>query len=209
VIDLAGLPTPNGTSYAVFFYSERCDQCINAAHAWENIARVGAGLVTWAALNCDNYPRDCEYHAVVPEEPSIYLLEGNGSAKQFPMMKDVRHLFDLLCARITEQYVLVDRLNYTVNPDERAGFIFMDNKLLPKLWTAVQNLLNRTDLIFYASTDKGLYEDLGLSKFPGVYAVKNGEFILFDDELLPREIANFFAETFPPEQPATAPADEL
>jgi hypothetical protein len=206
VVDLPGLPTPNGTSYIVFFYSERCDQCINAGRAWDNIARMGAGLIRWAALNCDKYPRDCQYHAAVLEEPSVYLIEGNGSAKHLPNRRDMGWLIDILSARVPDQYVFVDRYNYTINPDERAGFLFMEGKMLPKLWTAVQNLLNRTDLIFYASTDRGLYEDLGLSKFPGIYAVKNSEFILFEKELLPRDIANFISDILPIDQ---APGGEL
>jgi hypothetical protein len=197
VIDLDGLPKPNGTAYLVFFYSEKCDQCVEFGRAWEKVAEVGAGLIAWAALNCDKYPRDCQYHAVVKEEPSFYMIEGDGSGKQLPSQQDIRDLLDLLCSRVPDQYVFVDRYNYTVNADENGAFFFADGKSVTKLWTAVQNLLNRKDIVFYASTDRGLYDDLGLTKVPGIYAIRKGEFIPFGAAIAPRQIANFIAEIFP------------
>jgi hypothetical protein len=208
VVDLDGLPTPNGTSYLVFFYSERCERCVEFAGGWARIAEVGAGLITFAALNCDKYPRDCQYHAVVPEEPSIYLLDGNGSVQQIPIEQDVRYLLDLLCSRVPSKYVIVDRYNYTVNAEEKGAFLFLKGTSMAKLWTAVQSLLNRTDIVFYASVDKGLYEDLGLPKFPGIYAIRKGEFILYDKEPMPRDIADFLTGIFPVEQAPAQPGSE-
>jgi hypothetical protein len=87
--------------------------------------------------------------------------------------------------------------NYSVSANEKVALLLTEKAALPKVWAAIERVLNHSNIRFLASRDRNLQTRLRLPTFPAVYALRGTERWRFDGRLSVRDAVKFYRSTFP------------
>jgi thiol-disulfide isomerase/thioredoxin len=196
VLHLTGLPPNDGTPYFVMVHHSGCPHCVELAPTWNSAAKLGAGLATWAELNCTENESAC-LEIRIQEVPELfYFLKG--SIYPYRGMKLSRLLVNWASNFVDSTAAIITSENFTTQLSGFSALMLTDKYPPPKIWKAIENVLNRTDVTFYVSGDRSLQEKFELTAFPAVYAINGKEIHEFKLKLTVADAVKFFTEEFAP-----------
>lgn len=190
---ITDLPPDDGTGYFVMLHKHGCGHCVRLAPTWSAAAELGHGIAHWCELNCDLNDTACRVLQTEGVPRTLYFL--NGRIHEYQGMQLARLLVNWASAFVNDTATVVDASNYTAAP--RAAILFTERHPAPKVWAAVERVLARKDIPFFVSSDRALQEKLGAERFPGVYALVEGQAPkLLDKKLTVRDAVEFLQSAF-------------
>lgn len=174
--------------YLIFVHrAEQCPHCITLGPMWNNAAEMGQGLATFSELNCITNEDICRKLKIYTVPSFVYYLNGNVSLyKGYRIPREIVNWVSKFVN--TDSISIVDNSNYSSmlnnegsnnEKSQPVAILFSDKKDIPKIWAAVNNVLNQYDrkkiVSFLFSNDRKLLQELKLSTFPGIYFSNNGK----------------------------------
>lgn len=189
---LDGLPPDDGTGYFVMLHSDACGHCVRLAPTWKSAAELGEGLAVWAELSCSLNQTACQMLNTDGVPRILYFR--NGTIHEYRGMQLARLLVNWVGNFVEDTAEIVDATNFSATGN--AAILFTEKSPVPKIWTAVENVVGMKNVKFYVSKDKALLEKLGGATFPGVYAIQNGALVEFNKKLTVKDASKFFKDTF-------------
>ena len=186
--------------YIIFVHrAEQCPHCINLGPTWNLAAEMGEGLAIFSELNCVTDEEICRKLRVYSVPSIIYYK--NESATLYKGYRIPREIVNWVSQFVnTDSINIVDHLNYSnISKNEglkKVAILFSEKKDIPKIWVAVNNVLNQfNQILFLFSRDKQLHHELNLSTFPGIYFSNDKkEFIEYKGKRIIPRIVNFIQD---------------
>jgi hypothetical protein len=157
-------------------------------------AKIGEGITQWAELNCDLNQTACARMFVLTVPQMFLFLKG--VAHRYTETRVARLIVNWAAGYANDTAAMVGIGNFSIEEGSSLAILFSEKEEIPKVWGAVERVLNRSDIGFYVSRDRDLQKKLGLTEFPGVYAFHRGQFRQYSGRIDVNSVVRFFRGVF-------------
>ncbi|EAY08331.1 hypothetical protein TVAG_352530 [Trichomonas vaginalis G3] len=194
VLHLTSLPPNDENTYAVMIHTESCPHCVRLAPTWNHAAELGAGSAIFADLNCHENRTACE--SIATDQVPRILLFKNKVINEYPKMlpQVTLSIVEWVSSFMIPDFLEVTKENYTQIVGENAAILFSDKR--PMSWVSSANYYNDKKVKFVISSDKELFNELKLPKYPGVYAKVGNEYKLYTGKVNSIPVKEFLDSQF-------------
>ena len=192
ITHLTDLPPNNGVPYMVMFHKPGCVHCTRLAPTWEKAAELGEGVATFAELDCSINETACK-SLMIDSLPQIFHFL-NGQVTPYRSMQISRLFVNFASSFLNDTWIPVDESNFSA--PSKAAILFTEKKPIPKIWVAIQNAYNHSDVPFYVSDDKKLLQKLGLKTFPAAYFKDGDNYFEYPEKLVTHDVVKFINSKF-------------
>jgi hypothetical protein len=127
--------------------------------------------------------------------PQTFLFL-NGTVQRYTETRVARLLVNWAAGFAKDSAVVVDATNFSADVESSFALLLSEKDGTPKIWGAIERVLNRADIHFYISRDRELQKKLVLHEFPGIYAFHGGRFTRYSGRLDIRSAVRFLQDTF-------------